>query len=753
MAEGTLPDRVSVVLPNKSAEETRADQARQRSIEEFLTVMRERFMQSRQAEEKLRSDQVKDLEFYRGDQWPSHLRSQRDRDSRPTLTINRLPSFVRIITNAARQARPAIAVNPVDDGADPDTAEVLQGLIRQIERSSYADQHYNYACEQQAIIGRGWLRVLTEWENDHSFDQICKISRVANPFCVYPDPSSIDPLYVDGRYAFITQDMPKKEFRALYGDEEMATCDSFYGRGDTLASQDWMPEGKVRIAEYFYIEEELYDLLLVTDGEQTFSVRSSLFDKGKPGDGLEVLDRRKVRAKSVKWAKVTGCSVLQGNEEKTRGRAWPGTMIPLVPVIGEETTLDGQRDYRGLVRDAIDPQRMYDFWTTALTETIALAPKAPWLISAEQIADHETMWQTANTANHPYLLYKTETADGHLVPAPQRQTAEPAIRAITSAIFQADTDLKAVTGINDATLGTRGPAESGKAIGLRQQQGEAGNSHYLDNQLRSIRRIGSILLDMIPNVYSRERIVRIVGDDEGTRQVMIDPNAPPDANMQQLPPGVDGVYRLDMGHYDVTVSSGPSFETRRREAVASLVDFVKAYPDAFPVIGDIIAGYSDWPGAKEAQKRLRAAGIRAGTIPPDEGALSQVPAEVQAQIQQMQQEGQQLQQQLQQAQFELKTDKARADAQIQAKQLDGQTKERIESLRVQSDMMLAQAKLSAERDTEEFKAEMERMSQMIQQLHESAIADDRNETTIEVAEIHAEANQAARADNKKKDND
>lgn len=738
-SDETLPDRVTVSVPNRSAADAAADRTQRSAVEGFLTVARERFRQSEESETTLRRLQIRDLEFYRGDQWPSHLVSQRQQDSRPTLTINRLPAFVRIITNAARNAKPGIEVNPVDDGADPETAKVLQGIIKQIERQSFADQHYNYACEQQAIIGRGWLRVLTDWENDQSFDQICKISRVANPFSVYPDPASIDPLYADQRYAFITQDIPKKEFEKLYGKEELALSNTFYGSGDRTTSQSWMPEGKVRVAEYFYLEEDEYDLLLLTDGEETLAIRADLFDKGTPNaDRFKILDRRKVRAKSVRWAKITGCSVLQGNKEKTAGQEWPGTMIPLVPVIGDETTLDGKRDYRGLVRDAIDPQRMYDFWSTALTETIALAPKAPWLISAEQIADHEGMWRTANTSNHPYLLYKTETADGHLVPAPQRQTAEPAISAITAAIFQADTDLKAVTGINDATLGTRGPAESGKAIGLRQQQGEAGNLHYLDNQMRSIRRVGTILIDMIPNVYSRQRVVRILGDDETTQQVMIDPQAQPDANQQELPPGIAGIYRFDVGRYDVSVSSGPSFETRRREAVASLVEFIKAYPNAFPVIGDLVASHSDWPGAKAAAKRLKMYGIKQGSIPPDEESMQSLPPDVQAKISQMQQQLKEMQQALQKAQFELKTDKARADATLQAKQMDTQTKERIESLRVQADMMTTQAKLSSERGLEEFKAEMERMSQLIAQLHQETMSDDRNETQIEVAHIQTE---------------
>lgn len=740
--EETLPDRISVTVPNKSTEELAAERTQKTAVEGFLTVARERFRQSEQAETALRKLQIRDLEFYRGDQWPTHLVSQRQRDSRPTLTINRLPAFVRIITNAARNSRPSIEVNPVDDGADTDTAKVLQGMIRQIEQQSFADQHYNYACEQQAIIGRGWLRVLTEWESDQSFDQVCKISRVQNPFSVYPDPSCQDPLYTDARYCFITQDVPKDEFKAQYGDEEMALCEAFSGSGDRSSSQDWMPEGKVRIAEYFYLEEDVYDLLLVSDGQQTMAIRADLFDDNKPDEKqFKVLDRRKVRAKSVRWAKITACSVLQGNDDKTAGQAWPGTMIPLVPVIGDESTLDGKRDYRGLVRDAIDPQRMYDFWSTALTETIALAPKAPWLISAEQIADHEAMWRTANTTNHPYLLYKTETADGHLVSPPQRQTAEPAIQAISAAIFQADTDLKAVTGINDATLGTRGPAESGKAIGLRQQQGEAGNLHYLDNQMRSIRCLGTILIDMIPNVYSRQRVLRIVSDDDSTQQIMIDPDAPADANQQQLPPGITGIYRLDMGRYDVTVSAGPSFESRRREAVASLVEFIKAFPNAFPVIGDLIAGHSDWPGAKAAAKRLKMFGIRQGTIPPDNEALQTAAPEVQAQITKMEQQLKQVQEELQKAQFELKTDKARADATLQAKQIDAQTRQQIESLKVQADMMTTQAKLSSDRGLEEFKAEMDRMSQLIAQLHQQTMSDDRNETQIEVAHIQSDSNQ------------
>jgi len=80
-------------------------------------------------------------------QWPADIRAQREAEGRPCLTIDRLGPVIRQVVNDSRQNKPSIKVHPADSGADVDTAEVINGLIRNIEYTSNADVAYDTAVE------------------------------------------------------------------------------------------------------------------------------------------------------------------------------------------------------------------------------------------------------------------------------------------------------------------------------------------------------------------------------------------------------------------------------------------------------------------------------------------------------------------------------------------------------------------------------------------------------------------------------
>jgi len=81
-----------------------------------------------EVESVLRQHMLDDFEFLvPGNQWPEGIKSDRYQDGRPCLEVDRLTQPIKQITNQQRQTRPAIQINPVDSGADPKTADVLQG--------------------------------------------------------------------------------------------------------------------------------------------------------------------------------------------------------------------------------------------------------------------------------------------------------------------------------------------------------------------------------------------------------------------------------------------------------------------------------------------------------------------------------------------------------------------------------------------------------------------------------------------------
>lgn len=581
---------------------------------DFIKLALDRFHLAAEAESQIRKAMLEQLKFRAGDQWPDQIKNDRIMAMRPCITINQIPKFVRQVTNDARQNRPAIKIMPTAD-ATQDTADIIAGMCRQIQAASQADVAYDTACDMQASIGLGYFRVLTDYCYEDSFDQDILIKRIKNPFTVYFDPSAQEHDYSDAEWCFIVEDVPRADFLAEY-DGPLAADYQLASIGDN--AMDWMGEDYIRRAEYFHVVKTRKKIYLLADKRVIDEEQKAQLDEG--GIEYQVVNERETVIREVKWAKITAFEVLEEND-------WAGKFIPVIPVLGEDYDIDGKRVIRGMVADAMDPQRMYNYHSTAFTEALALAPKAPFVMAEGQDEGYERFWENANTKNYSRLIYKPITIGGQLAPAPQRNVAEPPVQAMALAIRQAADDLKGTTGIYDASLGARSNEQSGRAILARQKEGDVANFHYIDNLSRSIRYLGVILVDLIPKIYDAERIVRILHEDGESELVTINAKT-------KDKKGVEKIYDVTAGKYDVAVSTGPSFTTRRQEAAESMIQVTQAYPKMMDVAGDVLVRNMDWPGASEVADRLKK------LLPPqlqDQEGADAIPPQVQAQMQQMQQ--------------------------------------------------------------------------------------------------------------------
>lgn len=728
----------AIIVTTTGRDTPTAEQQQRLKVGEFLSHAKKRFKVISNAESSLRERMMEDLRFRASEQWDPMTKAERQTDGRPCLTINRISQFLRQVTNGMRQANLAVKVTPVDDGADVKVAEVFQGLVRHIEQQSDAQVAYQTAGEAQATMGRGYWRIVTEYEDDRSFNQTIRIKRIRNPFTVYVDPAAQEADGSDARFAFIVEDVPKEEYKQRFGDAAMASLNDFMA-ANSGRDIDWMPEGKVKIAEYWYIEPEPttlhqvqmpdgttepmfqdeFDALLVEYAE---SVQAAAAMQVAPPPAPKSLQSRPVTVKRVKQALINAVEVLEGNPEKTAGRDWPGRWIPIVQVLGDEIDVNGSVDYRGMVRDAKDPQRLYNYQNSALAETLALVPRVPWIGYEGQFEGHEGKWKTANRRAWSYIEVKPVSLDGkNPMPLPERTSASADVGGIMTAIQQSDQDLKATMGLFEPSLGVRDSAsQSGKAIQALQKQGELANSNFLDNMGRAIRFTGKIIVDLAPHIFDVPRVIRIIGEDENERKVMI--QAKKLGLNPELPEGVAGIYSIDVGRYDVIVQSGPSTSTKRDQALQALTTFVQAYPEAFPMVGDLILGSLDWPGARAAAKRLKAA------MPPEirnadeDGAPPPIPPEVEMQMQQ-------LMQQLEAAGVELQE----AQEVIKTKQVEQDGKMQLQRMKFEADLILAQvkaqmelAKIKAQGVVDEriviLEAEIEARAQTLERLHERALA-------------------------------
>lgn len=633
------------------------------SDEEILEVALKRFKLASEAWAEIYKEAAEDLKFSNGEQWDPAVKSQRDADMRPCLTINRLGPIVHQVTNDQRQNRPAIKVSPVDDFADIETAKILQGLCRHTEHASDADNAYDTAFDRAVRARIGFYRIITDYVDPMSFDQEARFQAVPDPSTILLDPFFRKPDGSDANWGFAFEDLSTDDFQTQYPDAEICKGSDLY---QSATDHDWIKPDSVRVAEYFYKEFKSVDIVQLNNGQV---IEKSKLPKPPAvlPDGLEVKAERTTQMPFVKWCKLYGKQILKKTD-------WLGQWIPIIPVLGEELIIDGKRHLNGLVSQSKDPQRMINYMESAKTEAIALAPKAPFIVAEGQLEGYEELWQLANIKNFAYLPYRPVSLGGQPVSPPQRNSYEPAIAAITNAGLHASDDLKAVTGVYDAALGAQGNEKSGIAIQRRNNQSQTANFHFVDNLTKSIRHGGRILVDLFPKIYDAARAVRILGEDGSEEVVRINQIFEKD--------GKETIHNLGIGKYDVSVDTGPNFETKRQEAVASQVDMARANPKIMDVAGDIIVGNMDWPGAKDISQRLKK------TLPPgiadDKGQQNQIPPETQAQIQQMNQMIEQLTHKLNEAHDESNP--------AALKRMELESRERIEmaKLKVQTEIALAQ---------------------------------------------------------------
>ena len=619
----------------------------------------EEFKLSEDAESDNREAWLEDVKFARlGEQWPEAVKRQRERDGRPCLTINRLPAMVRQVLNDARQNDPSIKVHPVGHGASRETAKILDGLIRNIEYTSQADIAYDTALEGAAYGGFGYFRISTDYADDDEFEQDIKIERIGNPLNVYGDEKSTAADSSDWNKCFITENYSDDDFERRWKGAEKSSWETDYKD----ATPGWRDDDLVRVAEYWTREEVPATLLKLSNGSVMYEPE---FEKIKPildVQGITVVGTRPTKTKRVTQRIMTGAEVLETN-------AWAGRYIPVVPVYGEEIMVEGTRHFVSLVRWSKDPQQMFNYWRTASTELVALAPKTPFIGPKGAFNTDAGKWATANAVSHAYIEYDGTTA-------PQRQPfAGPPAGALQEAMNASD-DMKSTMGMYDAALGARSNETSGRAILQRQRESDTATFNYVDNLSRAIKHAGRIIVDLIPKVYSAPRIIRVIHEDGSNESVPINQEFVPDdpqskiaqQGQQEQAEGLVKLFDLTTGKYDVTCEVGPGYATRREEAAAQMLELGRAYPPLMQIAGDLLAKNLDWPGAEDIADRLKA------MLPPQlqgkNPAVEQMKQQMQMMDAQAKQAVGQLTEQMKQLQQQLAAEKNSQQAEMLRAQID-----------------------------------------------------------------------------------
>lgn len=531
--------------------------------------------------------------FISGEQWGAEDLKARDEESRVSLVVNQLQQYISRVAGAQKKQVQEIKISPVEadskeqtiktvGGQDVALSKALEGVVRNIQAVSNATQHYKTAF-RHGLGGIGWLRVLTEYSRQDSFDLDVKIEAISNRWSVLMDPNAKEADYSDANYCFVFEKMSRDEFRVRYPDATVGELGP-----DSETQMWWGNEKEVTATEYFRREPVTRTLLLLSSGETVYKDEvKDVLDEFE-AEGITVERERRVKTHKVIWSKITANSILE------KDREFPTSTIPIVPVLGREVNIKGIRHYQGLITHAKDPQRMLNYWQSAATERIGLAPKAPYIAEAEAIEGHEIQWREANTKNFAVLMYNKGFT------RPQRE-APPAMPIAEMNMAQnMQNSIQTTIGMYDASLGKASNETSGRAILARQSESDTGTFEFVDNLANAMRRIGILCVELIPKVYDTERILRIKNPDGTGDFVEINKVVTDEESGKEVV-----IHDLAMGKYDVTITTGSSYATKRMETADSMMQFATAVPQVAQVAADLIAENLDFNNSEAIAMRLK----------------------------------------------------------------------------------------------------------------------------------------------------
>jgi hypothetical protein len=574
------------------------------SQEDFLADMRRNYEMDVDFDRTNRDQALDDKKFSAGEQWDPIVLEQRK--GLPCLVINNIPQFTAQLVGDWRESRKAIKVVPAND-EDTDVASVRGDLIRAIEMQSRADRVYDTAFESLVQCGDGDFRVSVEYARDDVFDQDIFIRPIEDCLATVWDRYSVDPTGRDAKRVFVDDRLPCDEYKRKWPDK---TPDHLEDAGimDRITATGWVDTDSYRVTEYWRLIERKRTIAMFENGKQ-FIIDDTNLENLVAEHGYPI----KTRSSWCTYAQMhlcTGFAILSGPYEYRLNR------LPIIRMSGRVTNVGGRRIRYGLVRFMKDAVRLKNFWRSVAAEQLGYAPKAKWMATESAVEGKEDAIRKAHLSRDPLLIFNDEAEFGKNVQRVDPPGIESALLSEAQVNAQ---DMKDVTGLHDASLGIRSNETSGRAIMARQREGDVANLTFHDNANAAVLEAGDVINQLIPQIYDGTRVVRLIGEDETQKFARI--NDPMDPN------AID----ISVGRFDVALSTGTSYTTRRVEAAQAMMDAIQVWPQLMTIAGDLVARAQDWPGADKIAERMEQA-MQGGQVDPEQVA------QMEQQLQQLQME-------------------------------------------------------------------------------------------------------------------
>ncbi len=667
--------------------------------DDLLAEMRERFQQCSDWWGEVYQQCSDDLLFLYNEQnqWDEYTRLRRTWKGKPVLAQNELLVAHKAIVNRQQTNKIGIVVQAGNDEATERTGEFLQDATRSIEQESKAYVSYEWGFKQAVGGGIGWGRVLTEYESPKTFDQKVVVKRVLNPFAILPDCRSVEHDFSDSEYFFVNGRIAKDEHEKLLKNKQNTGGE--ITTFDFVNDKDFIIDDHVRVLEYWYKDCKEKTLIKVNIGGVTKEIYKEDYDKALYEKIKSyIVDERKVDVPTIKWIKTDGYNILQETE-------WLGDYFPFFAIIGDEVYVEGKRWFQGIVRNSKDAQKMLNHAVSSTAEIMSLATKAQWIGVKGSFTDNK--WKDHNLVNYNHLEYTpVKLPDGTYAPPPQRIQFEPPVGRLNEQQVIASNFIKSTSGVYNASVGAPSDEKSGRAIQQRNAQTEITNYNYANNLESAVEYCGKIVVNLVMKMWDEPAKKRILKPDGTQKIVPINQEFEEQGEVQNID--------LSKGEYTVTVTAGASYANKRQEQAALTLGMVQAFPIIAqdPAMAIPIAEvYSRDVGASEV----------AAIIKKKLEATNNISPQAQQQIQ----ESQAIIEQLTQTANKLQD-------QIEDKDKEIASKERMNSENNQVKLALQEMNLHANQSTELFRAEIAEINSKLERLHALEMLDKQNEAKEQI---------------------
>lgn len=442
--------------------------------------------------------------FIAGAQWEESSWAQLG-ENMIRVEVNKTAIGLKRIQDDYRANRVTVNFREVKGNA-AGTADLLDGLFRADVYRCKGMQAFDNAFLEGSAGGMGAWLLANELEDEYDPDSDAQRIRfdtiVDADQRVFFDGNS--KLYdkSDAEWAVVLFAHTPEAFKQDFPDAAYAS----WPEGLVKPHYDWYTPEKIVVAWYYRVEvvEEVrrtfhFVLTDETEGYWESELNPEAVDD-MLAQGWVEQEPKKRKRKRVSKTVISGAEVL-------KPKKWiAGSCIPIVPFYGQRSYIDNIERVQGHVRQAKDPQRIYNTSVSKLTETNAQSPIQKPIVTPDQIAGHEQHWAELTTHRYPYaLLNPIVDENGNRIPAPPMAYINaPELPPVTAALMQVTAnDIEQLTGSHDSAAQVRSNV-SAEAMDIAAARLDERDGSYMDNFRQSMQRCGEIYLEMARKIYIEE---------------------------------------------------------------------------------------------------------------------------------------------------------------------------------------------------------------------------------------------------------